>query len=100
MRRVPGGARILSLSGARPDACASRWLKVAPGGPAGSSQAVVPSSTAIQTASAVSTLVTDAQANERSPGPTVSPGPASGPATLAAATAAQSVTASSGPVTP
>ena len=63
MRRVPGAARTASLSGARPDACASRWATVAPGGPAGSSQAVVPSSTATHTAKAVSTFVTDAQAN-------------------------------------
>ena len=43
-------------SSGRPDACASRWRTVEPGGPAGSSRSTMPSSAATSTASAVSEL--------------------------------------------
>ena len=48
-----------------PDACASRWRTVAPGGPAGSSRSIDPRSAAARTTSAVSGFVTEAQANPR-----------------------------------
>src|SRR6266545_4189697 len=45
----------------RPDACASRCRIVEPGGPAGSSRSIVPSSAATRAASATTSFVTDAQ---------------------------------------
>ena len=62
-RRVAGAASTSELSNASPDACASRWRTVAPGGPAASSSATDSSSTATSTASEVSSFVTDARAN-------------------------------------
>ena len=52
---------------AGPDACASRWRTVAPGGPAGSSRSTMPSSSATSAASAVTGFVTDAQRSPRRP---------------------------------
>ena len=66
MRLVPGGAIGASPSKGRPEACASRWRSVEPGGPAGSSSETIPSSTATSTATAVASFVTEAQAKRRS----------------------------------
>ena len=76
--RSPGSSRC----GARPDArsaapssngsplaCASRCRTVEPGGPAGSSRSIVPSSTATSVASAVASFVTEAQRKTWSVGP-------------------------------
>src|SRR3954469_1956828 len=69
MRRRPGSAIGAPRSNGSPEACESRWRKVAPGGPAGSSRATRPSSPATSIASAVASFVTDAQANERPASP-------------------------------
>src|SRR6476469_4586903 len=90
MRRVPGEARLTAPSNGRPDAWASRWRTVAPGGPAGSSRSRRPLSAAINTVHAVASFVSDAQ-RKRCPG---SPRPArtpSGPSTTAAAWSAPQV---------
>ncbi len=58
-------------SGPSPEAWARRWRTVHPSGPAGSSSASVPSSTATRTARATSSLVTEAQAKRRPRSPTV-----------------------------
>src|SRR6478735_8340578 len=62
-------------SNARPDAWASRWRRVDPGGPAGSSRPTSPRSTATSTASALTSLVTDAHgcATSRDPRSATSP---------------------------
>ena len=59
-RRVPGGAVTRCSSKARPEVCASRWRTVEPGGPAGSSSSMAPSSYATSAAYAASGLVTEA----------------------------------------
>ena len=64
-RRAIGG----SPSNGRPDACASRWRTVEPGGPAGSSRSTIPSSAATSTASAVASFVTDAHGKTRARSP-------------------------------
>src|SRR5438445_360034 len=61
MRLVAGRASTTSESGARPEACASRWRRVEPAGPAACSSNTVPSSSATSVASAVTSFVTDAQ---------------------------------------
>src|SRR5918992_428301 len=61
MRRLPGGAIGAVPSNGSPEACASRWRTVEPGGPAGSSRSSVPSSAATSIASAVIGFVTEAQ---------------------------------------
>ena len=66
MRRVPGAAIGSRASNGRPEACASRWRSVEPGGPAGSSRSTIPSSAATSTATAVASFVTDAQRRRRS----------------------------------
>src|SRR6476469_10025823 len=60
MRRLPGAVNGGPSSGGRPEACASRWRRVEPSGPAGSSRSTVPSSTATSTARPVKSFVTDA----------------------------------------
>src|SRR5579875_948317 len=75
MRRRPGLAMGCLPSKGRPEAWASRWRTVEPGGPAGSSRPTSSSSTATSTAKAVTTLVTDAQAKTRSAGPVVASTP-------------------------
>src|ERR671925_1564724 len=86
MRRSPGRAIGRFPSSGSPDACASRWRTVAPGGPAGSSRSTTPSSAATRTASAVRSFVTDAQAKARSTSPrtATSRGLTTATATLAA----------------
>src|SRR3954451_8674246 len=69
MRRRPGSAIGAPASNGSPEACESRWRKVAPGGPAGSSRSTRPSSAATSMATAVASFVTDAQANECSSSP-------------------------------
>src|ERR671922_184657 len=59
MRRSPGRAIGRFPSSGSPDACASRWRTVAPGGPAGSSRSTTPSSAATRAATAVSSFVLD-----------------------------------------
>src|SRR3546814_10503060 len=54
----------------KPEAWASRSRTVAPGGPAASSRTTISSSTAISTALAVRSFVTDASAKRRPPSPT------------------------------
>src|SRR5262245_620388 len=78
MRRSPGRAMAGPGSKPRPEACASRWRTVEPGGPAGSSRSRMPSSAATSTAQAVASLVTEAQRDGRSVGPrsaSTPPGP-------------------------
>ena len=55
-----------------PDAWASRWRSVEPGGPAGSSRSTTPSSAATSTRSAVDSFVTDAQRKIRARSPCAS----------------------------
>ena len=69
MRRSPGRAIGLAPSGGRPEAWASRCRTVEPGGPAGSSRSIVPSSAATRQASAVTGFVTEAQWYSRAASP-------------------------------
>ena len=87
MRRRPGGSSTAPPEGARPEAWASRWATVDPGGPAQSSSESVVSSTATSTARAVHNLVTDAQSWGRSMSPRV-PTTIGGPSAAAVSTAA------------
>src|ERR1700749_755327 len=96
MRRVPGGARTASLSGGIPEAWAIRCASVAPGGPTGSSHPTVPSSTATQRATAVSSLVTEAHGNRTWAGPALAATPRPPDTTPAAATVGQPGTAGRG----
>src|SRR6476659_3888632 len=69
MRRLPGGEIGAPASNGRPELCASRWRKVAPGGPAGSSRSTSPSSAATSIATADASFVTDAHSNRRTSSP-------------------------------
>ena len=60
MRRRPGGAIGAAPSNGSPEACASRWRTVEPGGPAGSSRSTTPSSAATSVASAATGFETEA----------------------------------------
>src|SRR5262245_38910705 len=71
MRRSPGFAIGLPPASGSPEAWARRWRKVDPGGPAGSSRSIVPSSAATRQASAVTGFVTEAQRYSRPPSPRV-----------------------------
>src|SRR5438874_278183 len=62
-------------SGGSPDACASRWRSVDPGGPAGSPSSTVPSSIATSNARPVASFVIDAQRSSVSGGPYASTPP-------------------------
>ena len=68
---VPGAVSGTGLSGPSPDAWERRCLTVAPGGPAGSSRSTMPRSMATRTASATSSLVTDAHSATASRSPLV-----------------------------
>src|SRR5438105_13070189 len=77
MRRCPGLAIGTTPSKGKPDACASRCRTVEPGGPAGASRSTTPSSAATRVATAVASLVTEAQRSSTSARPweaTTSPG--------------------------
>src|SRR5436190_2022649 len=82
MRRRPGSAIGAPASNGRPEACASRWRNVAPGGPAGSSRSMMPSSAATSIASAVASFVTDAHGKRRAASPYAA---STRPVTIAAA---------------
>ena len=71
MRRCPGRAIGLAPSNGSPDACASRWRTVEPGGPAGSSRSTTPSSAATSTASAATGFDTEARRTARAASPRV-----------------------------
>ena len=58
---APAARSARRRSNGSPDACASRWRTVEPGGPAASSRSRTPSSAATSVASAVTSFVTDAQ---------------------------------------
>ena len=66
MRRRPGGATGWPPSKGRPEAWASRWARVEPGGPTASSRSTVPSSQATRQDRETSSLVTEAHAKDRS----------------------------------
>ncbi len=84
MRRVPGCAIGAAPWKGSPEAWESRWRTVEPGGPAGSSRSIVPSSAATSTARAVTSFVTDAQRSTVSRGPRA---PSSAPCRSSTATA-------------
>src|SRR5215211_929176 len=84
IRRFPGSEIGLSPSNGSPEAWASTWRTVEPGGPAGSSRSTTPSSAATSVARAVAGFVTDAQRNPWLASPCVARTP-SGPTTPAAA---------------
>src|SRR6478609_7211659 len=71
MRRLPGSEIGAPASNGNPELCESRWRKVAPGGPAGSSRSMSPSSAATSIASADASLVTDAHSKRRLSSPRV-----------------------------
>src|SRR5256714_1809943 len=71
MRRRPGSVTGSSPSTGSPEAWASRWRSVAPGGPAGSSRSTVPSSSATRSASPVRSFVTEAHGSPTSRGPCI-----------------------------
>src|SRR5262245_9436663 len=81
---MPGAASDMPPSNDSPEAWASKWRTDEPGGPAASSRSRRPSSTAFSTASAVTSLVTEAHRKERSASPRNARTP-SGPTTAAAA---------------
>jgi hypothetical protein len=69
MRRTPGFEIGGPGSKGSPDACARRCRTVDPGGPAGSSRSIVPSSAATRAASATTGFVTEAQPYARAESP-------------------------------
>src|SRR5256714_714275 len=73
MRRRPGSVTGSSPSTGSPEAWASRWRSVAPGGPAGSSRSTVPSSSATRSTSPAPRPTTS-----RAGGSTSSTGPTGG----------------------
>ena len=66
----PGGAIGTVPSNGSPDACASRWRTVEPGGPAGSSRSTTPSSAATSVASALTGFETEASRTDATRVPT------------------------------